>query len=120
MAKDDYDVIVYKILVYLYGCLKRKTVFNQEVFNKIIKRDSLNDDYLNDVIRMMQQEGFIEGASFTKAWGNVYIMTSDYNDIQITPAGIHYLKENSTAQKIKEILLENADTMAGLIGILAL
>lgn len=120
MAKDDYDVIVYKILVYLYGCLKRKTVFSQEVFNKIIKRDSLNDDYLNDVIRMTQQEGLIEGASFVKAWGNIYIMTSDYSDLQITPTGIHCLKENSTAQKIKEALLESADTIAGLIGILML
>ena len=24
MAKDDYDVIAYKILIYLYGALKRK------------------------------------------------------------------------------------------------
>ncbi len=120
MAKDDYDVIVYKILVYLYGCLKRKTVFTQAVFDKTIKREQLDDGYLEDVIRMMTTENLITGTSFAKAWGNKYIMLSDYGDVEITPAGIHYLKENSSAQKVKETLLESTDMIAGLIEILAL
>ena len=32
MAKDDYDVIVFKILTYLYACVKRKTVFEEAAF----------------------------------------------------------------------------------------
>ena len=120
MAKDDYDVIVYKILVYLYGCLKRKTVFTQTVFDRTIKREQLDDGYLEDVIRMMTTENLITRTSFTKAWGNKYIMLSDYGDMEITPAGIHYLKENSGTQKVKEMLLESTDMIAGLIEILAL
>ena len=32
MAKDDYDVIVYRVLVYFYACMKRKIMFEEETF----------------------------------------------------------------------------------------
>nr|DAM88885.1 MAG TPA: hypothetical protein [Caudoviricetes sp.] len=32
MAKDDYNVIVFKILTYLYAVLKRETVFDISKF----------------------------------------------------------------------------------------
>lgn len=35
MAKDDYDVVVFKLLVYFYACLKRVTVFKQAEFDLI-------------------------------------------------------------------------------------
>ena len=44
MVKDDYDVIAYKILIYLYGALKRKIVFREASFNLIISRAKAADD----------------------------------------------------------------------------
>lgn len=121
MAKDDYDVLVFKILTYYYACLKRKVLFNQEVFDHaIIKSGDISDEYLADVLRMMQEEGLLQGLTFTKAWGEDYILASDLRDAKITPAGVHYLKENSTMQKIMKALVDAADTMGNLAGILGL
>ena len=36
MEKDDYEVLVFKILTYLYAILKRKQVFDNAVFTKAV------------------------------------------------------------------------------------
>ena len=38
MSTNDYDVIVFKLLVYYYACLKRTTVFKQREFDLITKK----------------------------------------------------------------------------------
>lgn len=57
MTKDDYDVIVYRVLVYYYACLKRKIIFDKAGFNAAVKKDIESDEYFYDVLRMMQDEG---------------------------------------------------------------
>lgn len=120
MAKDDYDVLVYKILTYLYACMKRKVLFTQKGFAHAVQKDKIDEDYLTDVLRMMQGEGLIEGLTFVRAWGQVYILASGMENASITPAGIHYLKENATSQKVKQVLLDAIDPIASLIIDLAL
>lgn len=119
MAKDDYEVIAYKILVYLYAVMKRKIIFSEETFRKTIIKD-INEDYFNDVIRLMAADGQISGASFEKAWGGSYMMLTDYSDMEITAEGIRYLKDNSKAGRAKEALIGACDIVANLIGILKL
>ena len=57
----------------------------------------------------MLDQGYINGITVRKVWGDVLI--EDLGDAQITPAGIEYLCENSMmkkaiqyAKEIKEIL----------------
>lgn len=38
MPTNDYDVIVFKLLVYYYACLKRTTVFKHSEFDLITKK----------------------------------------------------------------------------------
>lgn len=38
MAKDDYHVIVYKVLLYLYAVLKRKIVFDKISFDVVLSK----------------------------------------------------------------------------------
>ena len=52
---------------------------------------------------------------FCRAWGNVRILVNDLADMSITSDGIHYLLENNRMRKIKEFLLNQSRTMAGLI-----
>ena len=47
MAKDDYNVIKFKILVYLYGILKRRYTFTADEFNNLLERNNINDEYLS-------------------------------------------------------------------------
>lgn len=117
MAKDDYHVIAYKILLYLYAVLKRKIVFDKISFDAVLSKASVSEEYLMDVIRMMQDEGLIRGASFTKAWGNVYILASDITDITITPAGIDYLEGNAMMKKAGAALKEAPGIVSSLINL---
>lgn len=111
MAKDDYDVIAYKILVYLYACMKGKAVFNKEVFHKAIKAE-ISDDYLTKILKLMKDEELISGAVITKAWGGAYILSSEISDLEITAKGIRYLNENDP---IRKLIISGGGIVAGLI-----
>lgn len=117
MAKDDYHVIVYKILLYLYAVLKRKIVFDKKSFDAVLSKSTTSEEYLMDVIRMMQDEGLIKGACFTKVWGHEYVMASDISEITITPAGIAYLEENTMMKKVGSMLKEMPGMVSSLINI---
>ena len=67
MAKDDYYVIVYKILAYLYTQLKE--------------------------VEKIDNEGLITNIGIIKVWGGEVSISID--NIQITPNGIDYLCNNS-------------------------
>lgn len=106
MAKDDYDYIVFKILTYLYSCLKRQISFNKTVFESVVITKKVQDGYLTDILRMMEEENLIEGLSFVKAWGNEYIISNDIENIRITGAGIRYVLNNDKMKQIKKLILE--------------
>lgn len=103
MAKDDYFVLAYKILSYLYTKMKE----GENIDPEIIKADSayirVNERYWAEVMAMLQDQGYIRGLTITKAWGDVKII-QNLEDCKITPDGIAYLHDNSTIQKAKEFL----------------
>lgn len=105
MANDDYNYLVFRILTHMYGIFKRKFLFEDAVFQKWIVSSEVPEEYLWDVLRYMQDEGLIAGLVFVRAWGNEYVLASDPADMRITPAGIRYLLDNDTMQKIKEKVL---------------
>lgn len=118
MAKDDYFVIVYKILLYLYAVFKRKVVFDEKDLKlSIIKKDEINEDYLIDILKMMQEDGLIKGLVFKNAWGSSILLINDLADMRITSQGIDYLQNNSKMQKVKDFLIESIDIFASLINI---
>lgn len=106
MAKDDYDYIVFKILTYLYTCLKRQNSFNTEVFRDMVITKKVHEDYMIDILRMMDAEGLIEGITFIKAWGNEYVISSDLSDLRITSQGVRYVLNNDKMKQIKTAILE--------------
>lgn len=114
MAKDDYDVLVFKILTYLYGCFKGKIVFENETFNETALKNCEHETYKNNILYAMESEGLISDITITKAWGGDLIISSDLSNMRITADGIHYLKDNNKMQAVKKHLIETADTMAAL------
>lgn len=108
MAKDDYYVIVYKILAYLYMQLKNGENINPD----FIKNDGflfkINERYWTYIIVHLLKDGYIEGVNVTKAFGNEVII-SDIENCQITPKGIDYLCNNSLFEKAKCFLKEIKD-----------
>ena len=117
MAKDDYDVIVFKVLLYYYAVLKRKILFEKITFDKVIGINDISEEYFIEVLLMMQEDGYIKNLAVKKAWGGDYILLSDFDEIKITSKGIEYLKENSKMQKVKEKILEFVDLASKLVQI---
>lgn len=114
MAIDDYNLITYKVLAYLYGVFKRVITFDEVVFVKLMHLDEINKRYFIDILHNLQKEGLIQGLKFSKAWGNEYLLISDYSDMVITHKGIQYLYENNSMKQVKEILIDDVELINSL------
>ena len=92
MSKDDYYVIVTKILVYLYKKYKQLEVDRYYIL-PMTKDFPIQKQQLFDTIEMMKGQGLIKG-NVTKACGEE-IIAIDYSSLKILPSGIDYLQDNS-------------------------
>ena len=108
MARDDYYVIVYKLLAYLYSQLKK----GQKIEPEMIKHDGtlfqINKQYWVYIMQNMIDQGYIRGISQTRAGGGYYI-EQQLADCEITPRGIDYLCDNSLMEKAKRFLKDIKD-----------
>lgn len=104
MAKDDYFVIVYKILAYLYKCLKD----GSKVEERLIQYDSpyirVNEKYWSYIIWHMQKEELIEGVMFMDGGLGDVPYPFEMDKCRITPTGIACLSDNSFMQKAKKAI----------------
>lgn len=105
MAKDDYYVIVYKILAYLYIQLKHGEAVDPKMISYDGKLFNINYDYWIYIMQHMLEQGFIEGIVVTNSWGNTVII-DNLDSCQITPEGIGYLCDNNMLKKAKMFLKE--------------
>lgn len=110
MAKDDFHVIVYQILAYLYQCLKRGEAVDPEKLSAgsayfIVNGAPLSDRYWCYVLYQMQRMGLVDGITFSGRVDNYsFERPLKWADCMITPIGIEYLTDNSFLQKAKEFL----------------
>ena len=104
MAKDDYHVIVYQILAYLYQCLKKGKPVDGQKLNYGSELLRINPSYWAYIIYHMQDMGLIEGIVFVELDGMAIPYATRLEDCQITPAGIEYLCDNSFMEKAKAFL----------------
>lgn len=103
MTKDDYHVIVYQILSYLYVKLKAGEAVDPAFLMANSSYLGINETYWLYVMENLQKQGFIEGITIIRPWGGGRIVEGLEN-CQITPAGIEYLCDNSFLAKAKEFL----------------
>lgn len=103
MAKDDYFVLVYKILAYLYTVLKE----GRSPDAKMLQYDStllgVNEPYWAYIMENLQAKWYITGLTVVAEWGGARSI-SNLERCQITPDGIAYLFENNLLAKAKELL----------------
>lgn len=112
MAKDEYYVLVCKILVYLYKRLKGKTKIKPEEYLLPLTKDfPIHEEYFLYVLEKMQEQGYIEKVVFIKVWGEDIIM-ADSSRIRITPRGIDYLRNDSVMNKLIHTIPEAADIIS--------
>lgn len=104
MAKDDYHVIVYQILAYLYQCLKRGVMVEAKNLEHNCKYFQINQNYWVYILYHMQEDGLIKGLSFIDIDGMELPYPADLECCRITPRGIEYLCDNSFMEKAKQFL----------------
>ena len=107
MARDDYHVIVYQILAYLYQCLKNGgdvDVRALQYNSPLIK--AKNERYWHYIIYNICDEGLITGIQFATLDGADSRIPIDMTRCQITPLGIEYLCDNSFMKKARQFLKE--------------
>ena len=104
MAKDDFYVIAYKILAYLYMQLKN----GEPIDPDMIKNDSplfqINQRYWSYIMRNLLDEGYITGGIYHTACGKDRVIHGDLSRVEITPKGIDYLCENTALERAKQFL----------------
>lgn len=112
MAKDDYFVLAYRILAYLYACLKNG---DQPDMN-FISTDGLgiSPNYWEYIMRHLYQEDFIEGIVVMNVIGRSTPQIKLTPATMITPKGIEFLENNSAMAKAKSFLKTLKETIPGL------
>lgn len=121
MAKDDYFVLVCKFLCYLYDCLKNGKRPNVNLLKHNTKLFQITEDYWNYVLVRIARAGYAEGIITLDDVDNAPDMAIlDADRLQITPEGIQFMHDNSSASKAIQILKELKDlpfSVASLFGI---
>lgn len=105
MAKDDYFVIAYQILAYLYRCLKDGKEPEKAMLEPGSRYLPINEKYWSYIMENLQNQGYIDGITVHHPWGRETVI-EDLETCQITPSGIEYLCENSTIKKAYKFVKE--------------
>lgn len=110
MAKDDYFVIAYRILKYLYACFKAGERADVEMFGPAAL--GINNGYWVNLMESLSREGYITGVVFPRAVGS--IRGAEVYDARITQSGIEFLEDNKRMKKAAEFLRAVKETVPGL------
>lgn len=110
MAKDDYFVIVYRILTYLYSCFKAGETPETEAYGPDALK--ISNGYWVNVMESLSNEGYITGVYFSEPLGGV--RNAKILDIKITERGIVFLSENSLLAKARKTLKTAKEVIPGI------
>lgn len=104
MAKDDYHVIVFRMLKYLYHQLKDGLPPEPEMLMPDSKIFEINEYYWKYVLRSMMEEDLIRGLTMNDDGSGPEQSSEMLKDIQITPKGIEYLNDNRMGQRVDQLI----------------
>lgn len=95
MAADDFDVVIFKVLSYLYQCIKDGVEPNPDKAQEFAKT---NPVYWRAVVSDLVDRKLV-AATVVRTLGE-----TRYYDLRITSAGVEYLGESPRMRKAREFL----------------
>ena len=107
MPKNDYFVMAYKLLKYLYECLKSGTHPNINLITAESKFFPIGNEYFAYLIENLVNEGYIRNIKVARYDDEISIFITE--NIQITPKEIEYLQENSMMKKMAKAITNIAE-----------
>lgn len=114
MAKDDMRVIMYKILKYLYECMKHGKKAELEDFAWKSRLFNIPQSYWCEIITNLVKQGYIEGFEIIDKTKDAPQIQTD-RPFKITYAGVEFLEENNGMQKAKEYCAETFNVVLSAI-----
>lgn len=102
MARDDYHVIVYHLLSYLYDCLKKGRPVDKSIIRLEVYPEEINHSYYRYILEHLLKDSLIEGLYTYEApilGSKKVVQFCGLEDTRITPAGISYLQEKFHDEK---------------------
>ena len=111
MAKNDYFAITYRILAYLYECLKAgEDPHLEEILAETL---GIPERYWSDIITELYEKGYIQGVREVHApWTSETIYAFDKPKISMD--GVAFLQDNHSIAKAKEALKDIKAIIPGL------
>ena len=98
MAKDDYFVLAYRILSYLYACFKAGERPDMDCISADVLHIPVG--YWFNIMRSLTEEGYIVGLVFPASIGSA-----------VSVKGIEFLQENSMMKKAAAFLKTIKETV---------
>lgn len=95
MASDDFDVIQFKVLTYLYQCIKDGVNPSPERAQAFAK---VNPVYWSAVLGDLRDHGYVKADSLA------FVDGERYSNIRITSEGVEFLRESPKMRRVKEFL----------------
>ena len=102
MSNNDMHVLIYKILNYLYECLKKGIHVDLAEFIRDCNLENVSEQYWQSVIEELDQHGYIKGVIIKSTKTQKIVLLKD--NFGITLEGVEYLQENSMMSKVKDLL----------------
>ena len=102
MPRDDYFRLVFKVLSELYTALKAGERIDVTKLTAAALR--VPQAYWVEIMHNLLNDGYVKGYSVRRYLSGTVI--TGLEDIQITPKGIEYLKENNMMRKVLTYLKE--------------
>ena len=101
MTSDDFEVLAFKVLSYLYRCMKSGKKVDIAALRQLA---GCNETYFGAVVRSLQSKGLVEGFDFDAFSGIVIDSPSiaAMSDPMITMDGAIFVSENSRMRKAKD------------------
>lgn len=109
MAQDDMHVIMYRILAYLYDCMKRGRDVDVNAIS--CARLGINKRYWVAIVIELAERELIKGAMINRSDDTIDVSLFDPS---ITMAGVEFLMENSMMNKAKRFLQDIKATVPGI------
>ena len=104
MAKDDYFVIIFRVLKYLYKQLKNGEPADPAMLRHDSKIFQVNERYWTYILSNMQEDGLIRGLRRDPDREEYEPLEDQLKDILITPKGIEMLCDSRMSEKVDNLL----------------
>ena len=106
MAQNDMHVVMYKILSYIYKCMKEGVEPDASKLSSSAL--SIPEEYWKQIVRELVEHGYLTGVSTTQVTTGLVV---DFAKPRVTMDGVEFLMENSMMSKAKQFLIEAKSTI---------